>query len=485
MTMKARRPTETSLLDTVRETVDRHGLIDPGDALVVAVSGGPDSLALLHLLTRLRSEWSLRLVAAHLHHGMRAAGDEDAAFVAATAQQWGVTVIIGHEDVPLLAKTRRIGSEEAGRIARYGFLARVAAEQQCRRIATAHTADDRAETVLLNLCRGTGIAGLAGIPARRPASPEQTFPEIVRPLRDCRRQAILAYCAAHSLEPRWDVTNESREPARNRVRQELLPWLERELSPTVRAHLLRLADLAEEESALLQHLAEELLEEATANVGEDELQVRISPLAAAPPALARRALLAALGRLGGPTAGRNRVTLAALMGMLGGALKTGIAVPESALSVTVQADLLVLRRIPDPGEASPEFERTLSIPGTTACPEWRLHFEAQLAAAPVEPRRDVAREVVLDWDRLRPPLTVRNPRAGDRVVPLGMTGHRKLQDLFTDHKIPRARRGRVPIILDNERIVWVVGVCVSDEVKLRTETREVLHLTLYAGPSQA
>jgi tRNA(Ile)-lysidine synthase len=484
--MKPRRPADKPLFDTVREFVRHRSLIQPNDGIVVAVSGGPDSLALLHLLTRLQAEWSLRLVAAHLHHGMRGQiADEDAAFVAATAQSWGVPAVIGGEDVPALAQTRRCGIEEAGRAARYGFLARVAAEQQCQRIATAHTADDRVETVILNLCRGTGIDGLAGIPACRPLTSAQLFPEVVRPLIDCWRCDVLAYSEAYGLEPRWDASNEAREHARNRVRNELLPWLERELSTAVRPHLLRLATLAEEESALLRELAQELFEKATVGATDSEMRLRRSVLAAAPPPLARRSLLAALSGLGGPTAGRNRTTIEALMAMARGELLTGIAVPETSITALIKGDVLVLRTSLPPAEPRAEVERVLCVPGSTDCPELSLRIDAYLRPAPVDLRRHPSIEAVLDWERLRPPLNVRTPRPGDRIVPLGMSGHRKLHDLFIDLKIPRAKRALVPVIADTERIVWVIGGCVSEEAKVRPETRQMVHLTASPSARQA
>jgi tRNA(Ile)-lysidine synthase len=472
-----RQPKRGSLLDQVRETVGRRQLLAPGDGVVVAVSGGADSLAMLHLLTVLQAEWSLRLVAAHLHHGMRGiAADEDAAFVAATAERWGVTCVVENEDVPGLARAARIGLEEAGRVARYRFFARVAGAQQCDHIATAHTADDRVETVLLNLFRGTGIDGLAGIPARRPLSADQPLPEVVRPLIDCWRRDVVAYCAAHGLEPRWDVSNEAREHARNRVRLELLPWLERELSPAARQHLLRLAGLAEEEGALLGELARELLDQARVSDSATEIRLRSGTLAEAPPPLARRALLAALRSLGGPAASGGSTTLDALLRLVRGELVTAIAVPESPTSAAREGEILVLRVALVPAEPPKGTAQTLLLPGCTHVPQLGSCFEAQILPRPEAVQADPAHEAFLDLKRLQLPLSARTPRPGDRIVPLGMTGHRKLHDLFIDRKVPREQRARVPVIADAERIVWVIGHCVSEEAKVRRETRQVVHL---------
>jgi tRNA(Ile)-lysidine synthase len=346
--MSRRRPPEPSLPERVRQTVRARSLFTSGDGVVVAVSGGPDSLALLDVLHALGPEWSLRLVVAHLDHGIRPDAAEDAAFVAEMAAQLGLPSAIGCADVPAIARAQRLSLEEAGREARYDFLARTAREHGCDRITTGHTADDRVETVLLNLARGTGLDGLAGIPACRPLSAGVTQVAVVRPLIDCWRREVLAYCAKRGLSPRHDVTNDLPDPTRNRIRRELLPWLERELSPAIKSRLLRLASLVEEEGALLRGVARELLVRATLSRSETELRLDAEVLAAAPPALARRALREAIRELYGELRALDWESSDALLRLARGELCTAITLPESGITAARRGPTLLLRKALEP-----------------------------------------------------------------------------------------------------------------------------------------
>jgi tRNA(Ile)-lysidine synthase len=487
------------LIDRLRRTNSERGLLGNGDRVLVAVSGGPDSLALLHALASLRDELRLEVVAAHLNHRMRGdEGDADAAFVSATAAAWRVPVEVGCRDVPRLSKRTDVSLEEAGRAARYRFFGRAARRAGCNVIATGHTADDRAETVLLNLLRGTGLDGLAGIPARRPLGPDRQEPWVVRPLIDVTRAQVLDYCVQHHLEPRHDVTNESPAFLRNRLRGELLPVLEAEYSPTVRRQLLRLADLAESETALLNAQASALLDAAGASgshraatlpPGSESLRVARSVLLDAPVALARRALRVALQLLQpGPPPGLDTVNR--LLSLTRGELP-GFPLPGGTMRARVTDKELVL----EPANPSHPFELMepipLSIPGVARLPWAESDITARVLDAaewmwsaggkPCLRAATTEACALVDLHQVAVPLMVRPPQPGDRIQPIGMTGHRKLQDVITDRKIPRAARRRLPVVIDARRIVWVAGLCVGDSVKVTARTRAVLLLIAADG----
>jgi tRNA(Ile)-lysidine synthase len=465
------------LTDQLRQTIRTRTLFAPGDGVVVAVSGGPDSLALLHALHEIGGDWSLRLVVAHLDHAIRGeAGVEDAAFVAAEAARLGLPHVVERQDVPVLADARRLSLEQAGREARYAFYGRVAIERGCARVATGHTADDRAETVLLNLLRGTGIDGLSGIPPRRPLCDGAASLEVVRPLIDCRRGQVLSYCDAHGLSPRRDSTNDSLEPTRNRIRHELIPYLEREFRPGIRHLLVRLADLAEEDGALLRALGRRLLADATTAHTGNGLRLDRLALAGAPPALVRRALREAVRSIDGIAPAYQSAD--ALFRLACGERATGITMPESGVRAAVQAGTLALTPPVETGVApAPAVERPLPIPGSVAMPEAGTRVQAVIAPTPAEVRSDPGSAACLNLDLIHPPVIVRFPRPGDRIVPLGMAGHRKLHDLFIDRKIPRSQRSRVLVVTDADRILWVVGCCVSEEAKVTGDTKQVVRLT--------
>ncbi len=263
----------------------------PGEALVVGLSGGADSVALLDALALLRGPRRLRLVAAHLDHGLRPSAAEDAAFCRALCARLGVPLREGRADVRARAAREGRGLEDAARRERYAFLRRVAREEQAGVVAVAHTRDDQAETLLLRLLRGAGAAGLAAMRPRRG--------RLLRPLLDVPRDEVIAHLRARSLEWREDPTNADPAHLRNRVRHELLPYLERRFNPAARAVIARAAALLADEAAHLREEADAVLAAASAREEGDALVLGRAPLARAPLAVARAALREALRRHGG------------------------------------------------------------------------------------------------------------------------------------------------------------------------------------------
>jgi tRNA(Ile)-lysidine synthase len=490
-------PADPPLIERLRRTNAERDLLRPGDRVLIAVSGGADSLALLHALHTLRDELQIQVAAGHLSHRMRGPeGEADAAFVRETARTWGIPVEVRSRDVPALARRLGISLEEAGRAARYRFFGRAARRTGCTVIATGHTADDRAETVLLNLFRGTGLDGLAGIPARRPLRADRPGPDVIRPLIDTTRAAVLQYGAIHGLQPRQDDTNESPAFLRNRIRRELLPLLEAEYSPALRRHLLRLSDLAAEETAHLITQARELLEAAASDGPvSSSLRLSLTTLADAPGVLARRALRLAVQSLeSGPPP--EWAVVERLLSLARGE-RPGFVLPGGRIAVRAAAEALIFEPVCPAPEFEPDEAAPLAVPGTTPLPwgggvitvevlgvgGWVLGEGGALSLVTPNPQPPtpnpqplIPHEALLDGALLSGPLAVRPPRPGDRIQPLGMAGHRKLQDLMTDRKVPRAVRRRLPVVCDAEKIVWVAGCCLSERVKVSAATAEALLL---------
>jgi tRNA(Ile)-lysidine synthase len=418
----------TSLPATVRRTIARYRMFRPGVGVVVAVSGGPDSLALLHLLARLRPSTGISLVAAHLDHGFRPEGAAEAAFVRARAEEWKVPFVGGRVDVPrLVAKSR--GPQDAARQARYAFLARVADEAGAEIIAVGHTADDQAETVLMHLLRGTGAGGLAGMAA--------VAGRVVRPMLEAWRAQVEAYCRHHVLEPLRDPSNADPKYLRNRIRAELLPVLEG-YNPRIRERLVAMARTLADERDLMEDLAKH----AEPNVQQEG-------------AIDQRAFLALPRAV-------QRTVLRRLSPSL-----TAVQVEAALRAVEVSADPGTPHKPPPPADV------TLPMPGIATLERLGVRVEARQCARCAAAGPQIAH---IDLDPVTLPLTVGPRRRGERFQPLGMRAAKRLQDFLVDRKVPRWQRDALPMVRDPNGIIWIPGHTVAERARLRPSTTRILHL---------
>ncbi|GIW39708.1 MAG: tRNA(Ile)-lysidine synthase [Candidatus Binatia bacterium] len=453
-----------AFLRRVAETIRRHGMAAPGDSVLAAVSGGPDSLALLVALVELAPMLGLRVGAAHFQHGLRGEeSEEDERFVRSVAERLGVPFRAGRW------RERREGSranlEEEARKARYSFLLETARSDGWTRVATGHTLDDQAETVLLRILRGTGIRGLAGIQPVRPDG-------VVRPLLEVRRQEVDDFLRKRGLVPRSDSSNRDPSRPRNRLRHELLPFLAT-FQPRVAERLALLAEAARGEAELEDWALGELRKTGLA---EDERLPR-KVLASLPGSvrlvLLRAWLLERRGHLRGLSA-RHWRALAALADRAG-----EIHLPGGGRVVREQEGLrYVTARVG--GEAEDGGVPKVLSPGSVV--EWVDGWV--LEASEVSPYgsgrgRDLPRdlwEAVLDADGVGFPLEIRSFARGERVRPLNLGGSRKVSDVFVDRKVSRFLRSAWPVVAAAEGIVWIPGVVRSEVAKVTARTRRVVRI---------
>jgi len=454
MTMRA-------LLERVAATITSHRMLAPGQRVLVAYSGGADSTVLLHVLLRLGYE----VMACHVHHGLRGAeADADAAQAAAFAASLGVPYHERRVDAAAYAATHKLSIEAGAREVRYAALEEVAQELGADRIATGHTADDQAETVLLNLLRGAGPAGLSGMPPVRG--------KIIRPLLAITGAEAEAYARAEGISFRRDSSNADRRFTRNRVRHDLFPALA-EIQPDVIGALGRVASIMREENAFLSSLVDQLL--ATIVVRDDRAaRIALHDLQSVPAALQRRLLREVVAVIQGRTSDIEFERIEALVDLAArGQTGAVIELPGGLRAERTYEEIVISVGAPET-PARPAGEWTLPVPGTLALPEFGVTLRTEESSdVGLSPDASV---VVLDAADLAGTLTVRTWRDGDRFVPLGMTQAVKLQDFFVNAKVPRARRRRTLLVESAGEIVWVVGLRISERHKVTPETRRTIRL---------
>ena len=430
------------MLEQVKALTTEYDMFPRGGKVLCAVSGGADSMCLLHLAWSMAEAGGFQVAAAHYHHGMRgAAADADAAFVETFCKERNIPCVVERGDVYGQAQRLGLGVEETGRRLRYEFLRRTAEELGCNRIATAHNADDNLETLLLHLVRGAGLHGLAGIPPRRG--------EIVRPLLTTSRSDIEAYLAEHGLTHVEDCTNADESYARNRIRRQVVPVL-RQLNP-------RLTESAAETMGYLRADNDYMNAQAAAACAharwaEDDLVIEARYIAQLPAAIAPRAARRMLEMMGDGNTDCSAAHLKAIVDLATGEDPSAVAfLPHGRLVQRVYKDLLFTTQ----SEPLPPFSPTpLNLDGETA-PEgtpWRCRCWATTCPAEGEPGvLYLAREAVEGELVLRPRQT------GDEIALPRRGGTKTVKKLFIDEKVPRRDRERVPVLADGAGVLAVAG----------------------------
>lgn len=454
--------------------------LPPGARVVVGVSGGPDSLALLHLLARVVGPD--HLVAAHLHHGLRPEADDELLFVMMTAVSWQIPVVVEKVNVPALAQANRRTIEEAARHARYRFLAETAVQENADFVAVAHHADDQAETVLLHLIRGSGLAGLRGM---LPAAPLPGAPELtlLRPLLAVPRQDIEAYCAAHRLQPVQDPSNRDVTFLRNRIRHELLPLLA-QYNPQISHHLQQLAAITAADYALIEEWFHPFWQSVFVEQGEGWLALARARWRELP--LSHRRLALRWGMLAlrpSQTDISFQVVELARELVERGVTGSQMDLPGGLrLWLEYERILLVSDEAGEPlpfGPQMPTAEAVqLLIPGQMALGGgWWLYarvYEGDKGAISQNADPWVAFVDVGDRDT----LTVRPRLPGERFQPLGMHGrHATVKEVMINRKIAQTLRPLWPIVSHEAHLVWLVGQQVDERVRVTDTSRRIIRLT--------
>lgn len=458
----------------MRDFLREYNLLSGKRQLLVAVSGGQDSICLLYILYGLQENLGIKLHIAHLDHQLR--GDDskaDAQYVSQIAHQLEIPVTVEQRDVAAYQAEKRISREEAAREVRYNFLAEVAGSIGTDLVAVGHTADDHIETVLMHLIRGTGIKGLQGLLPVNHWQHSGIEITVIRPLLPLNRRETAEYCHLHQLEPRIDISNLSLSPLRNRIRQQLIPLLQ-SYNPRVADALQRTARIAGDDIAFLEKESQRLWD-SIARQQADTVILYKEKLLQLPPALQRQLLRMAIERLLGSLKDIEACHIEEMMVILSRPAGKSLNLPQG-LIFTVGYDQYLINSDPAVLSRLPVFEGefVLEIPGETRFSGWSV-------TATIMPREQItARDsnftAYLDYNKTGSEVGVRCRRSGDRFQPLGMSQHKKVGQFMIDARIPRAWRRRVPIVYSRQHILWVVGYRIDDRVKVGQDTRQVLCL---------
>jgi tRNA(Ile)-lysidine synthase len=492
--------TASALLRQVRETIDRWQLLEAGETVVLGVSGGADSLCLLHALRALAGDYGVALHVGHLHHGLRGEeADADATFVASLCEAWGLPCTVAYADVRALARQGRLSIEETARQARYRFLGGLARSLGARSVAVAHQADDQVETVLMHLLRGAGLAGLRGmrplarldalrLDALRLGDADLPPIRLLRPLLEVTRAQVAAYCRARGLSPRFDRSNLDTTHYRNRLRHELLPLLET-YNPAIRQVLRRTAEAVAADHALLRAVLDEAWARVVRRETDGAIVLDTTAFRAQPLALRRALLREAIHRLRRSLRNINWVHVEDAVRLAERGQTGDMATLPSGLALTLGYDALTVAPVgyAPVEDDQPRIQETLPVPleGELSLPGGEWVLRTALLPRDALPD-DWARHAdpylaYLDADRLTAPLCLRPRRPGDWLLPLGLGGRQKVGDLMTNCKIPRYRRDTAPLLVCGDEIAWVAGYRLDARYTVGPETRIVLCARMKRG----
>lgn len=450
------------MLDRVKKTLKKYKMLTQGEKVVLGVSGGADSIAMLYVFNEL-IEYGLDLIVAHLNHGIR--GDEakrDADFVKETAKSLGLTFVYGEVDTLKFKEEQGLSLEDAARTLRYKFFDQVLTKHYATKLATAHTLDDQAETLLMRLIRGSGSKGLSGIP---PVSSS-----MIRPLIDTSRSEIEQFLRSKKISWINDSTNESKEFLRNKIRHDLIPELET-YNPQIKETLSRTADILRSEEEFISKQALKHFGE-TFSTNKSELIGNLKHYRTIDKSLRFSLLRLAVEKIAKSLKNISSIHITATDDFLLSDSTSGeVEIPEGIVIVKGYDTILITKK----SELEHEFKYSIQSPGKWSFPEFEVEVSILKTDTLDENNESVA---YFDTESIDFPIEARNFKPGDRFSPLGMTSSKKLQDYFTDIKLPQFLRSRVPIFISKGEIMWLGGIRIDDRFKVKEKKNEVLMMKL-------
>jgi tRNA(Ile)-lysidine synthase len=473
------------MLDKIVNTLKNECKLEPGGTLLLGVSGGPDSMCLLHILCRL----GYPLVAMHVNHKLRPDAEYEAHVVAKLAHSLGIKFITAEADVEAYSMEYSLSIEESARYLRYQLLFEQAKSNAAGAVIVGHNADDQVETILMHLLRGSGLSGLRGMDYRALPNAWSNEISLVRPLLSTWRKQIQAYLDEHQLVPLFDSSNLDVSYLRNRIRHELIPILEG-YNPSIRETLQRMGASVREDHALLQHLVDDAWETVYIRHGEENLALRTGLFLEQPLSVQRLLLRKAVALLRPGLRDVDFETIERGLTLIAGAkpstqtdLVAGLRLVKEGAQFWVKTWQAQLPAEEFPALA-PGEERELHIPSTISLPHgWQFDVEeVQLSELSNLLWGDTLDpfEAWIDMQNLDQPLMVRVRKPGDKIEPLGLNGHSvKISDLMVNVKLPSRVRVTWPLVTSGDEVIWVPGYRISHQVRITPDTPRAVHIKLF------
>ncbi len=460
-----------NLAEKVILTIEENRLLESGDKVLVAVSGGPDSVALLHILTKLRRKFNLQLAAVYINHQIRLrSAMKEEKFCRDLCARWKVEYRNVIEDIPKLSITLRKGIEETARDFRYEQFEKTAHELGCRKIALGHHIDDRVETVLFRILRGTGRTGLQGIPIKRG--------KYIRPLFEVTKDEILNYLRKYKIQFCVDQSNDKTEFTRNFIRNRLLPTIRKRINANVAGAILNLVENIADEELFLELIVEKCYGESVSSTLAGKLVVALELVSGYDLWVQKRLIRRCLVNISGATTYPDKATVDRVLEVIRGG-EIAVTLPNKTRCHKKGGELYIFR------VKEESFSQDVNLSGLTKIEKKRFTISTGVLNGPIEVAdcRRQSLKVIVDFDKVLPPLLVRNIARGDKFRPLGLGGTKKVGDYLTDRKNNVLLRDEVPVIADAKGIVWLVGFEIDERVKIDKGTKKALKIE-YAPDSQ-
>ncbi|WP_208985137.1 tRNA lysidine(34) synthetase TilS [Maledivibacter halophilus] len=464
------------IMEKFLETIEKNNLIEKNEKIVIGVSGGPDSICLLHLIWRLRKDLNIEPFVVHLNHQFRGKeAKKDEKYVEEFCQSLGVKLFIFSYDVSKYSSEKGISFEVGGRELRYGLFHKVAKQTGATKIAIAQNRNDQAETVLMRLIRGAGLDGLTAIDYKRDGN-------IIRPLLDISRKEIDDYCEKNALMPRIDKTNLEAIYTRNKIRLELIPYIEKNFNPAIIEALWRSSNLLKEDNSCLNLLTEEELQKVVAQKNNNQCLLSKKKFDRLHIAIKKRILRRSIKQVKGDLKDIGFTHIENILDLIHKKNVGSRLDLPGHITVQLGYNSIDIKNNKALEKKNFDFNYKLNIAKTTYIKELSASIKLEIIhGSDINDNTKNLKTAFIDYNKVSGDLTIRNRKRGDRFKPLGMRGSKKIKDYFIDKKVPKEIRNKIPILCDEKGIIWVIGYRMSEEYKVDNQTKKMIKITYMEG----